>query len=174
MLSSPAATVLSGYLTRNAKIPPVYPINVTDGLQVLGVCLMCSLPVDSTDMPDAQYGYEVLMGVGFGLDLTTVLTFARIVVSESNLCGTVSLAMCATILNNHLRPKLTDIVSTEQAAAIFDSVSVIENLDPSQQVAVRRAFAEGYNWQNIFMAAMAAAGLIASLFLWEKSSRKAE
>ncbi|RFN45608.1 hypothetical protein FIE12Z_10162 [Fusarium flagelliforme] len=187
MLSSPAATVLSGYLTGNAKIPPVYPIVVAAGLQVLGVGLMCSLPADSTAMPDAQYGYEVLMGIGFGLGLTTVLTFARIVVSEANLSvmmgaltqirvlgGTVSLAICATILNNHLRPKLADIVSTEQAAAIFDSVSAIENLNPTQQVAVRRAFAEGYNMQNIFMTAMAAAGLIASLFLWEKNPRKAE
>jgi hypothetical protein len=86
MLSSPAATVLSGYLTGNAKIPPVYPIIVAAALQVLGVGLMCSLPSDSTDMPDAQYGYEVLMGIGFGLGLTTVLTFARIVVSEANLC----------------------------------------------------------------------------------------
>jgi hypothetical protein len=64
----------------------VYPIIVAAALQVLGVGLMCSLPSDSTDMPDAQYGYEVLMGIGFGLGLTTVLTFARIVVSEANLC----------------------------------------------------------------------------------------
>jgi hypothetical protein len=69
---------------------------------------------------------------------------------------------------------LADIVSAEQAAAILDSVSAIENLNPPQQVAVRRAFAEGYNMQNIFMTAMAAAGLIASLFLWEKNPRKAE
>jgi len=69
---------------------------------------------------------------------------------------------------------LADIVSAKQAAAIFDSVSAIEDLNPSQQVAVRRAFAEGYNMQNIFMTAMAAAGLIASLFLWEKNPRKAE
>ncbi|KAJ4117611.1 hypothetical protein NW768_010978 [Fusarium equiseti] len=187
MLSSPAATVLSGYLTGNAKIPPVYPIVIAAGIQVLGVGLMCSLSAGSTAMPDEQYGYEVLMGIGFGLGLTTVLTFARIVVSEANLSvmmgaltqirvlgGTVSLAICATILNNHLKPKLADIVSAEQAAAIFDSVSAIENLNPSQQLAVRKAFAEGYNMQNIFMTAMAAAGLIASLFLWEKNPRSAE
>ncbi|OBS24590.1 hypothetical protein FPOA_05132 [Fusarium poae] len=187
MLSSPAATVLSGYLTGNAKIPPVYPIIVAAALQVLGVGLMCSLPTASNKMPNAQYGYEVLMGIGFGLGLTTVLTFARIVVSETNLSvmmgaltqirvlgGTVSLAICATILNNHLKPSLSDIVSTHQAAAIFDSVSAINDLDPVQQMAVRKAFAEGYNLQNIFMTAMAAAGLIASLFLWEKSPRKAQ
>jgi hypothetical protein len=106
MLASPVATVLSGYLTGNAKIPPVYPIIAAAALQVLGVGLMYSLPTDSIKMTNAQYGYEVLMGIGFGLGLTTVLTFARIVVSETNLSvmmgaltqirvlgGTVSLAI---------------------------------------------------------------------------------
>ncbi|GKU05363.1 unnamed protein product [Fusarium langsethiae] len=84
MLASPVATVLSGYLTGNAKIPPVYPTVAAAALQVLGVGLMYSLPTDSIKMTNAQYGYEVLMGIGFGLGLTTVLTFARIVVSETN------------------------------------------------------------------------------------------
>jgi hypothetical protein len=65
-------------------------------------------------------------------------------------------------------------VPAEEALAIFDSISTINDLDPTQQLAVRRAFAEGYNLQNIFMTAMAGAGLIASLFLWEKNPRKAE
>ncbi|KAF5548162.1 multidrug transporter [Fusarium napiforme] len=170
MLTSPAATVLSGYLTGNAKVPPAYLIIIAAVLQILGVGLTCSLSTDTTDMPDAQYGYEVLMGVGFGMGLATVLTFARVVVSEANLPvmmgaltqirvlgGTVSLAICATRLNNHIKPKLNDLVSSGQAAAILDSVSAINDLDRSQQLAVRKAFAEGYNLQNIFMTVMSAA-----------------
>ena len=86
MLVSPAATVVSGVLTGRAEIPPAYLIIVAAALQVLGVGLTCSLPTDATGMPDAQYGYEVLMGAGFGLSLATILTFARVVVSEANLC----------------------------------------------------------------------------------------
>ncbi|KAG5800376.1 hypothetical protein H9Q69_000674 [Fusarium xylarioides] len=187
MLTSPAATVLSGYLTGNAKVPPAYLIIIAAVLQVLGVGLACSLSTDVTHMPDAQYGYEVLMGVGFGMGLATVLTFARVVVPEANLPvmmgaltqirvlgGTVSLAICATLLNNHLKPKLHEFVSSEQAAAILDSVSAINDLDRSQQLAVRKAFAEGYNLQNIFMTVMSAAGLIASLFLLERHPRIAK
>lgn len=85
MLTSPAASVFSAYLTGNAKIPPVYPIVVAAALQVLGVGLMCSLSTHPTHMQNAQYGYEVLMGIGFGLSLATILTFARVVVSEANL-----------------------------------------------------------------------------------------
>ncbi|KAF9774462.1 hypothetical protein IL306_007540 [Fusarium sp. DS 682] len=88
--------------------------------------------------------------------------------------GTVSLAICATLLNNHLKPKLHDLVSSQQAAAILDSVAAIKDLENSQQAAVRKAFAEGYNLQNIFMTAMSAAGLIASLFLLERNPRIAK
>jgi hypothetical protein len=78
----------------------------------------------------------------------------------------------ATILNNLLRPRLTEIVTPEQLKAIADSVSAINDLSPDQQYAVRAAFAEGYNRQNIFMAAMSALGLVSSLFLWERHPRK--
>ncbi|KAF4469185.1 MFS-type transporter [Fusarium albosuccineum] len=186
LLTSPLATALSGFLTGNAKVPPFYLIVGGAVFQVLGVGLMCSLPTESTSLPKTQYGYEVLMGIGFGLGLTTILTLARVVVSEANLAvmmgaltqirvlgGTVSLAICATILNNHLTPKLDGVVSPEEAAAIYESISAIHDLNSTQQAAVRIAFAEGYNLQNIFMTAMAALGLVTSCFLWERPLRKA-
>jgi hypothetical protein len=54
-------------------------------LQVIGVGLTCSLPTDASKIPVAQYGYEVLMGLGFGAGLSTLLTLARLVVDERNL-----------------------------------------------------------------------------------------
>jgi hypothetical protein len=44
---------------------------------------------------------------------------------------------------------------------------------PSQQAAVKRVFAEGYNLQNIFMTALTALGLVTACFLWERHPRKA-
>lgn len=89
MLASPVATVLSAFLTGKAKIAPFYIILVACVLQVVGLGLTCSLPTETTSVPIAQYGYEVIMGFGFGLGLTTLLTFARAVVPEANLgkCG---------------------------------------------------------------------------------------
>ncbi|KAJ4312717.1 hypothetical protein N0V84_009779 [Fusarium piperis] len=186
LLTSPLATALSGFLTGNAKVPPFYLVLVASVLQVIGIGLTCSLSTDSKSIPKAQYGYEVLMGIGFGLGLTTLLTFARVVVSQQNLSvmmgaltqirvlgGTVSLAICAAILNNQLTLKLDRVVSPEQAAAIYDSISAVNDLNSTQQAAVRLAFAEGYNLQNIFMTVMSALGLITSFFLWERNPRKA-
>lgn len=85
LLTSPLAMALSGFLTGNMKVPPFYLIVISSMLQLIGIGLTCSLPADATSIPAAQYGYEAIMGVGFGMGLTTLLTFARVVVSEKNL-----------------------------------------------------------------------------------------
>ncbi|KAG2012349.1 hypothetical protein GB937_007178, partial [Aspergillus fischeri] len=186
LLTSPFATALSGYLTSNLKIPPFYLILGASILQFIGVGLSCSYPTDQTKVPPSQYGFEVIMGIGFGLGLTTILTFARAVAEEKHIAvvmgaitqirvlgGTISLAICATILNNHVKPRIQSIVSPEQAQAIYNSLSAIQDLTPSQQAAVKKAFAEGYNLQNVFLTALTALGLITACFLWEKHPRKA-
>jgi hypothetical protein len=212
LLTSPLATALSGYLTSNLKIPPLYLILIGAVLQVVGVGLTCSLPTNTFSIPPQQYGLEVLMGLGFGLGLSTLLTLARLVVDEANLAvtmaaltqvrvlgGTISLAIwcgphflqrpsflvppisipplttsSSTILNNHLRPRLALTITPSQSQAISDSLSAIHTLDPDKQDAIRRAFAEGYNQQNIFLTAMTGVGLIASLFIWERRPRRVE
>lgn len=85
LLMSPFATALSGYVTSNLKVPPLYLIIIGAVLQVLGMGLTCSLPTHASKIPPAQYGYEVIMGVGFGMGLSTLLTLARFVVDEKNL-----------------------------------------------------------------------------------------
>ncbi|ROW03115.1 hypothetical protein VMCG_05822 [Cytospora schulzeri] len=85
MLASPVATAISAFLTERVKIAPFYIILVACVLQVLGLGLTCSLSTDSKSVPIAQYGYQVIMGFGFGLGLTTLLSFARAVVPEANL-----------------------------------------------------------------------------------------
>lgn len=85
MLSSPLATAFSAVLTGKLKVAPFYIIVVACVLQTVGLGLTCSLPTDSTSVPPAQYGYEVIMGFGFGLGLTTLLTLARAVVPEPHL-----------------------------------------------------------------------------------------
>ncbi|RHZ55168.1 uncharacterized protein CDV56_106552 [Aspergillus thermomutatus] len=186
LLASPFATALSGFLTSNLKIPPFYLVLGASILQLIRVGLSCSYPTDQTKVPPSQYGFEVIMGIGFGMGLTTILTFARAVAGEKHMAvvmgaitqvrvlgGTISPAICSTILNNHVKPRILSIVSPKQAQTIYDSLSAIQDLTPSQQAAVKRAFAEGYNLQNIFMTALTALGLIAACFLWERHPRKA-
>lgn len=53
--------------------------------QVVGVGLTCSLPTQSLRFPPQQYVFEAIMGVGFGLTLTTVLTLVPLVANSNDL-----------------------------------------------------------------------------------------
>jgi hypothetical protein len=85
LLSSPLATAVAGLLTSNFKTPPFYLILVGSVLQFIGLGLTCSLPTDSYSTLPQQYGYEVIMGLGFGLSLGTLLTLAPLLVKEQEL-----------------------------------------------------------------------------------------
>lgn len=85
LLTSPFATAVQGVLTSNFKVPPFYLMLIGAVLQLVGVGLTSSLPTDRYRIPPQQYGYEVIMGLGFGLGLSTVLTLAPLVVMEADL-----------------------------------------------------------------------------------------
>lgn len=75
----------SGLLTSNGKVPPVYLITAGAVIQIIGMGLTCSLPTDTSTFPPQQYGFEVVMGIGFGLTLSTILTLAPLVANEKDL-----------------------------------------------------------------------------------------
>lgn len=66
-------------LTSSFKVPPVYLILLGAVLQTIGVGLTINLPPTGGTFAKAQYAYEVIMGLGFGLVLATVLTLAQLV-----------------------------------------------------------------------------------------------
>lgn len=91
LLLSPVATALSGYLTSNRNVAPVYVILVGSVFQLIGVGLTCLLPALPTKtggahhVPASQYGFEAIMGIGFGLTVSTILTLAPLVVDPVDL-----------------------------------------------------------------------------------------
>lgn len=78
----------------------------------------------------------------------------------------------AAILNNYLTANLSSVLTPEQLQSITESLSAINELTPNQQIAVKKAFSEGYHKQNIYLTALSAVGFIVSLFLWEKNPRR--
>lgn len=74
--------MLGGVLTSTFNVPPAYLIVLGTMIQVIGVGLTISVPFHPSGIPAQQYGYEAVMGVGFGLSLSTVLTLADLVASK--------------------------------------------------------------------------------------------
>lgn len=84
LLTSPAATAASGILTSNFNVPPAHLIIIGSIIQVIGVGLMISIPLTGNHISAQQYGFEVIMGIGFGLTLSTALTLAQLIVSKED------------------------------------------------------------------------------------------
>jgi hypothetical protein len=92
---TPFASGLSGYLVSNQKlrIPPLYLNLFGSCLQLIGVGLDSSISTNVTDgIQKVQYAYEVLMGLGFGLVLSSLLTLIPFVVDKKDMPG-----KCSTI-----------------------------------------------------------------------------
>lgn len=92
--------------------------------------------------------------------------------------GTIGLAICSTVLKNHVRSRLlessTSIITPKQLQLISGSLAVIDTFPPSQQAAIRTAFAEGYNRQMRIMTVFSGAALLTSLLIWEPKPRKTQ
>jgi hypothetical protein len=84
LLTSPVATAASGILTSTFNVPPSYLILIGSVIQVVAVGLAITIPLTGDAIPAKQYGFEALMGVGFGLTLSTVLTLSQLLVSKEH------------------------------------------------------------------------------------------
>lgn len=85
LLCSPIATIFASILLSKLRLPPLYVLLAGCSLQTLGVGLFSSLDSSNLDVPSLQYGYQVLMGCGFGLNLSTVLMMVPLVVHRRDM-----------------------------------------------------------------------------------------
>lgn len=88
--------------------------------------------------------------------------------------GTIGLAICTAVLNQHVRHGLAVVLSPHQIASILLSVSSTSDLDATSEKAVRRVFAEGYNQQMRIMTGFSAVAFLGSLLAWERRPRRVE
>ena len=84
MLCSPLGSVTSGYLILKIKFPAVYIFLVAAVLQTVGLALMGTLDVSDPDVPRAQYAYQVILGLGIGLTLSSLIIAAPTVIKEKD------------------------------------------------------------------------------------------
>ncbi|KAI2465004.1 drug resistance transporter EmrB/QacA subfamily [Annulohypoxylon bovei var. microspora] len=157
LLASPIATAVAGQLAGKLKAPPFYILLFGTSMQLLGIGLASSVRFTSGK---AMYGYEVIIGFGFGMSLVSLLIFTPMVVKRADMAvamgavtqirvlrGTIGLAISSTILNNHLSSNLPGLLSSTDIQQISDSVQYINTLPDTTRDAVRQGFSDGYTSQ---------------------------
>ncbi|KAM0803962.1 drug resistance transporter EmrB/QacA subfamily [Usnea florida] len=187
MLCSPLGSVTSGYLIQKLKIPPIYVFLAAAILQTIGLALMGSLKVSDPNVPSGQYGYQVILGLGIGLTLSSLLIGAPTVIKDKDtavfigavtqariLGGSIGLAACTNILNDKVKSEAKHFLSPVQLNGVLESAQTINKLPPDVQVLLRRVFARGYNQEMQALTAFGGACILATLFMWEKRPRRME
>lgn len=80
-LSAPVGSALSTALVAKFKMPPVIVVLLGAIFQIVGVVLLSTLPVHR-EIAAATYGYEVILGIGLGLNIVALLVLPPYVVEK--------------------------------------------------------------------------------------------
>ncbi|KAK4125841.1 MFS general substrate transporter [Parathielavia appendiculata] len=185
LLCSPIATVVASLLLSNLRVPPLYVLLVGCSVQTLGVGLFSSLDPSSLDVPSFQYVYQVIMGCGFGLSLSTVLMMVPLVVKHGDMAvtmgaatqirvlgGTIGLAISSALLSNHVTSQTAGFLTSAEQAALLKTSQSIRQLSSELQVSVREIYAAGYNQQMRVMLYFCVASLTSLVLLVEWPPRR--
>ncbi|KAL8710580.1 MAG: hypothetical protein Q9220_004804 [cf. Caloplaca sp. 1 TL-2023] len=186
MMSFSIATITTNILTEKKKVPPLYTLLAAGILQIVGTGLMTNLSTTQLSFPAAEYGFEIIMGFGFGLSISTLIMTVPIVATDHadqavtmgavaqarTLGGSFGISICTNLLNDHIKDALRGHLSTLQISDLLASAKTITNLSKELQPVVQRVFSEGYRDQAVALTVIGAASLLAVLLLVERRPRR--
>ncbi|KAI9832018.1 MAG: hypothetical protein M1819_004562 [Sarea resinae] len=174
LLSSAVAAGLSGAMC-SKHLRWSQPVLVTGAvLQAVGTGLLATLPATQSAAPE-QYGFEVIVGCGFGLMMPVFMILTRAKVSDDDnaiiisstyalrtLGGCIGVAVCAALLHNSL-PKKLDFLPPQEVSGLLHSAVRPSNLSEDDANRVREAFSYAYDQQMWVMAIPAALSFVVGL-----------
>ncbi|KAI1374886.1 MFS general substrate transporter [Hypoxylon crocopeplum] len=148
--------------------------------QLIGIGLMSTLD-DAATETKAQYGFQVLLGLGFGLALgagtimasvqsqTQDLAVAQGAVAQARVFGgAVGIAVCSIIFNEQVTTELSGMMDPEDMAALHHSPTIAPWLPDDVKLRVRSVYASAFTSDISIMICMASLGLVASMFTYER------
>uniref|UniRef100_L7JCG2 Major facilitator superfamily (MFS) profile domain-containing protein n=1 Tax=Pyricularia oryzae (strain P131) TaxID=1143193 RepID=L7JCG2_PYRO1 len=198
LLLTPVASALSGLMVARLRVPPLFVLLLGAALQCIGVGLFSSIGHSNLQVPAAQYGYQVLMGLGFGFSLSTILMMATIVVAEKDLAdqclfrsrfgikavtmgaatqlrvlgGTIGLAGAAALLMDNIRSEAARFLTPAELSSVLSSSGNIRLLSSEKQLETRMVFAAAYSRQMRAMLYFSLGALLSVMLLVEKKPRR--
>ncbi|MCJ1314994.1 hypothetical protein MMC15_000308 [Xylographa vitiligo] len=129
-----------------------------------------------------QYGFQMILGMGFGLGLSGLIVVARMEVGAEHsaillasltqirvLAGCIALAIASTLLTSHSTSTLQCILTPAQIAAILQSAASIADLPQEEMLATRAVFGDAYRlvWQ--VMTGVSGAGWVVTWGAWKRA-----
>ncbi|KAK6072391.1 drug resistance transporter [Seiridium cupressi] len=170
-----------GGLIASRKNVSWYILSSSLCLQIIALGLMITLPTTGEVSP-AQYGYQVLLGMGFGFTLSSFVILARVEVTGEDsgiaigaitqirvLGGLIGVAIAQAVLSAQVSDGLSTVLSPDQLSAITQSPEAISQFSPSARRAIVKVYGDAFNLQTKIMIGLSAAGLMACLGAWRRT-----
>lgn len=82
---TPVGAALAGPLTSKLRIPSLYVLLLGTVCQTVGAALLSTLPTTVYAVLAMQYGYQVILGFGYGLNLTILVLLAPSVTEKEDI-----------------------------------------------------------------------------------------
>ncbi|KAI1146553.1 major facilitator superfamily domain-containing protein [Nemania diffusa] len=170
---------LAGALSRQRNNTS-WTLLAAHGFQLLGTGLMSTLRSTTMEIK-AQYGFQVLLGLGTGLSLGSVtimgsvqsvpgdLAVAQGIIAQARvLGGSIGIALCSIIFNTKVAHDLSSKMDPEDLDALHHSPTIAPWLSPELQVKVRVAYAGAFTDDIKLLIGLAVVGIITSVFTYQK------
>lgn len=148
--------------------------------QLLGAALLLLLRGVSMGIK-AQYGFQVLLGLGIGLSLGAATIMASIQCHPADLAvaqgivaqarvlgGSIGIALCSVIFNARVANDLSGTMDPDDLAALHHSPTIASWLPPDLQLKVKLVYASAFTDDIKLMIGVAVLGIITSCFTYQR------
>ncbi|OBR04791.1 Drug resistance transporter EmrB/QacA subfamily [Colletotrichum higginsianum IMI 349063] len=187
LLVSATGAALGGIFSKKYNVS-CHVLSASLGLQVLGLGLMTTLPTASRELPPAQYAFQVLLGLGFGLSLSCLVIVAQMEVRNDDdvgitisaitqirvLGGVIGVAAAQAILNAEINNSLGGVLPPEKLKALQQSATAISSFTSEEAAITIQSYGRGFQLQYKIMIGLSAAALLASLGCLQKKAESFE
>lgn len=194
--AAPIGSASSSMMAKRLKIPAINIVLVSGVLQIIGFTLLASLP-ESSNIPTRMYGFQLIAGFGWGINISTTLLIVLFVVKTIDkgrllnildmietdgvavgmaavsqlriMGGAIVLAIATSVFNSYTRPALEEALqSIHFTGKTISSVQSLNKLSFQDQQKVKSVLAHGYNLQMWVLCAFAIAQILTTLLLWRR------
>ncbi|KAI1163554.1 major facilitator superfamily domain-containing protein [Nemania serpens] len=148
--------------------------------QLLGSGLMLMLHNITVEFK-AQYGFQVLLGLGIGLSLGSATIMGSVQSAQADLAvaqgiiaqarvlgGSIGIALCSIIFNAKVAHDLSGEMDPDDLEALHHSPTIAPWLPPELQGKVKVAYADAFTNDIKLLMGIAAIGIISSCFTYQR------
>ncbi|RDL33234.1 MFS general substrate transporter [Venustampulla echinocandica] len=180
LVSATAVGSLIGGGASAKKNLTFYTMSIATALMMVGTGLLSTMPSDGSQT-NAHYGWEVILGLGLGMSVSTAtfmtsmeVEFVDHAVAQGTVAqarilgGSFGLVASTIIMNNHMETSLKGAVTDEVLGKLFISPFSILDYGAIPALLFRESYISAFAQDMKLALYMSVVGFVTSLCIWQR------